>query len=181
MSSKEPVIMAMETFKNSLKNLKTRYKSMNRKILSTQTTVKCPENRKNLKQKLDSSGFTPLPSYRADADLLVCIGGDGTFWKSSIDSTSPTNADHRHQYRAPRLLSGNHAFHAGRFYLQLQPGTILDSAAVHRKNRGKDKRRHQPARRIERGNHQRPIDLLGSPETSPSAAALLNDSAETDR
>ncbi|WP_419026094.1 NAD(+)/NADH kinase [Emergencia sp.] len=45
---------------------------------------------KKLKQKLDKSGFVLLSSYSDEADLLVCIGGDGTFLHTIHEFNFPT-------------------------------------------------------------------------------------------
>lgn len=43
-----------------------------------------------MRQKLDNSGFVLLQNYREDADLLVCIGGDGTFLQAIHEFDFPT-------------------------------------------------------------------------------------------
>lgn len=45
---------------------------------------------KKLKQKLDKSGFLVLPEYSRQADLMVCIGGDGTFLEAMHKFSFPT-------------------------------------------------------------------------------------------
>lgn len=43
-----------------------------------------------LHQKLDNTGFTVLSDFKPDADLLVCIGGDGTFLEAIHKFNFPT-------------------------------------------------------------------------------------------
>lgn len=69
---------------------------------------------KRLKQKLDGSGFTLLPAYRADADLLVCIGGDGTFLE----------AIHRFDFPTMPII-GINTGHLG-FFQEIMPDMLDD-------------------------------------------------------
>ncbi|MFR7989834.1 MAG: NAD(+)/NADH kinase [Anaerovoracaceae bacterium] len=88
---------------------------MNRKIfIYANDSEMSRKTEKNLKQKLDSSGFTLLPSYRADADLLVCIGGDGTFLE----------VIHRFDF-PPMPIIGINTGHLG-FFQEIMPSMLDD-------------------------------------------------------
>lgn len=69
---------------------------------------------KKLKQKLDKSGFVLLPEYSDEADLLVCIGGDGTFLE----------AIHRFDFPAMPTI-GINTGHLG-FFQEIMPSMLDD-------------------------------------------------------
>lgn len=69
---------------------------------------------KKLKQKLDKSGFVVLPQYEENADLLVCIGGDGTFLEAI------------HRYDFPTMpIIGINTGHLG-FFQEIMPAMLDD-------------------------------------------------------
>ena len=69
---------------------------------------------KKLKQKLDKSGFIVLSSYCEDADLLVCIGGDGTFLEAI------------HKFDFPTMpIIGINTGHLG-FFQEIMPNMLDD-------------------------------------------------------
>lgn len=69
---------------------------------------------KKLKQKLDNSGFVLLSSYSDDADLLVCIGGDGTFLHTI------------HEFHFPTMpIIGINTGHLG-FFQEIMPAMLDD-------------------------------------------------------
>lgn len=69
---------------------------------------------KKLKQKLDNSGFILLNKYHEDADLLVCIGGDGTFLEAI------------HQFDFPSMpIIGINTGHLG-FFQEILPSMLDD-------------------------------------------------------
>lgn len=69
---------------------------------------------KQLKQKLDNSGFVLLPKYSDSADLLVCIGGDGTFLKAI------------HKFNFPTMpIIGINTGHLG-FFQEIMPSMLDD-------------------------------------------------------
>lgn len=78
---------------------------------------------KKLKQKLDNSGFVPLPKYSPDADLLVCIGGDGTFLE----------AIHRYDYPTMPII-GINTGHLG-FFQEIMPSMLDDFIFNYRQGR----------------------------------------------
>ena len=64
---------------------------MNKKIyIYANDSETSKKTEKQLKQKLDNSGFVLLPKYSDEADLLVCIGGDGTFLEAIHKFDFPT-------------------------------------------------------------------------------------------
>lgn len=64
---------------------------MNKKIfIYANDSEMSKRTERKLKQKLDKSGFTVLSSYSPHADLLVCIGGDGTFLEAIHNFEFPT-------------------------------------------------------------------------------------------
>ena len=64
---------------------------MNKKIyIYANDSETSKRTKKQLKQKLDNSGFVLLPKYTEKADLLVCIGGDGTFLEAIHKFDFPT-------------------------------------------------------------------------------------------
>ena len=69
---------------------------------------------KKLKQKLDRSGFTVLSSYEENADLMVCIGGDGTFLEAI------------HRFDFPQMpIIGINTGHLG-FFQEIVPSMLDD-------------------------------------------------------
>lgn len=69
---------------------------------------------KKLKQKLDKSGFVLLPKYSEHADLLVCIGGDGTFLEAL------------HKFNFPQMpIIGINTGHLG-FFQEIMPDRLDD-------------------------------------------------------
>lgn len=53
---------------------------MDRKVyIYNNDTDTSKRTKRKLRQKLDAAGFAVLPKYYDDAELLFCIGGDGTF------------------------------------------------------------------------------------------------------
>lgn len=78
---------------------------------------------KKLKQKLDNSGFTLLSKYSPDADLLVCIGGDGTFLE----------AIHRYDYPTMPII-GINTGHLG-FFQEIMPAMLDDFIFNYRQGR----------------------------------------------
>jgi len=69
---------------------------------------------KKLKQKLDKSGFLLLNHYSDDADLLVCIGGDGTFLEAI------------HKFDFPTMpIIGINTGHLG-FFQEIMPSMLDD-------------------------------------------------------
>jgi len=69
---------------------------------------------KVLKQKLVESGFNVMPSYTDDADLLVCIGGDGTFLEAI------------HKFGFPQMpIIGINTGHLG-FFQEIMPSQMDD-------------------------------------------------------
>ncbi|MEE0741746.1 MAG: NAD(+)/NADH kinase [Emergencia sp.] len=69
---------------------------------------------KQLKQKLDNSGFVLLPDYDEKADLLVCIGGDGTFLEAI------------HKFNFPGMpIIGINTGHLG-FFQEIMPSMLDD-------------------------------------------------------
>ncbi|MGN0659454.1 MAG: NAD(+)/NADH kinase [Emergencia sp.] len=69
---------------------------------------------KKLKQKMDNSGFELLSSYSPDADLLVCIGGDGTFLEAI------------HKFDFPTMpIIGINTGHLG-FFQEIMPSMLDD-------------------------------------------------------
>ncbi len=88
---------------------------MNRKIfIYANDSEMSRKTEKRLKQKLDGSGFTILPAYNADADLLVCIGGDGTFLEAI------------HRFDFPDMpIIGINTGHLG-FFQEIMPSMLDD-------------------------------------------------------
>ncbi|MGC2872887.1 NAD(+)/NADH kinase [Ihubacter sp. rT4E-8] len=87
---------------------------MNKKVfIHANDSETSKRTEKKLKQKLDNSGFTLLPNYKPDADLLVCIGGDGTFLETI----------HRYDYPTMPII-GINTGHLG-FFQEIMP-TMLD-------------------------------------------------------
>ncbi len=69
---------------------------------------------KALKQKLDKSGFSLLSDYSEEADLLVCIGGDGTFLEAI------------HKFDFPSMpIIGINTGHLG-FFQEIMPSMLDD-------------------------------------------------------
>lgn len=67
-----------------------------------------------LKGKLDISGFTVIPEFNKDADLMVCIGGDGTFLEAM------------HRYNFPSIpIIGINTGHLG-FFQEISPLMLDD-------------------------------------------------------
>jgi NAD+ kinase len=67
-----------------------------------------------LKKKLDNTGFNVLPGYCDKADLLVCIGGDGTFLEAI------------HKYDFPQMpIIGINTGHLG-FFQEILPAQMDD-------------------------------------------------------
>ncbi|MGF6375596.1 NAD+ kinase [Clostridiales Family XIII bacterium PM5-7] len=72
------------------------------------------KTKSSLRQKLDKSGFTVLPSYSEEADLLVCIGGDGTFLEAI------------HKFDFPTMpIIGINTGHLG-FFQEIMPSMLDD-------------------------------------------------------
>ena len=69
---------------------------------------------KQLKRKLDKSGFYIMPQYDESADLMVCIGGDGTFLE----------AIHRYDFPAVPII-GINTGHLG-FFQEIMPSMLDD-------------------------------------------------------
>lgn len=69
---------------------------------------------KKLRQKLDKSGYTVLNHYDENADLLVCIGGDGTFLE----------AIHRFDFPSMPII-GINTGHLG-FFQEIMPSMLDD-------------------------------------------------------
>lgn len=69
---------------------------------------------KQLRQKLDKSGFYVMQQYDDSADLLVCIGGDGTFLE----------AIHRYDFPAVPII-GINTGHLG-FFQEIMPSMLDD-------------------------------------------------------
>lgn len=88
---------------------------MNKKIyIYANDSETSKKTEKKLKQKLDNSGFVVLPSYRDDADLLVCIGGDGTFLEAI------------HKFDFPTMpIIGINTGHLG-FFQEIMPSMLDD-------------------------------------------------------
>jgi Predicted sugar kinase len=69
---------------------------------------------KKLRDKLDNSGFTILTKYDDSADLLVCIGGDGTFLETI------------HRFDFPQMpIIGINTGHLG-FFQEIMPTQLDD-------------------------------------------------------
>ncbi|MDD6044022.1 MAG: NAD(+)/NADH kinase [Eubacteriaceae bacterium] len=67
-----------------------------------------------LKKKLDKIGFEIVPNYCDDIDLLVCIGGDGTFLEAM------------HRYNFPSVpIIGINTGHLG-FFQEIAPNMLDD-------------------------------------------------------
>lgn len=67
-----------------------------------------------LKQKLDNSGFVLLQKYSEHTDLLVCIGGDGTFLEAL------------HKFNFPTMpIIGINTGHLG-FFQEIMPDRLDD-------------------------------------------------------
>lgn len=88
---------------------------MNKKIfIYANDSETSKKTEKKLKQKLDKSGFTVLSDYSKDADLLVCIGGDGTFLKVI------------HKFDFPSMpIIGINTGHLG-FFQEIMPSMLDD-------------------------------------------------------
>lgn len=69
---------------------------------------------KQLKKKLDNSGFELLTGYGEEADLLVCIGGDGTFLEAMHKFSFP-----------PMPIIGINTGHLG-FFQEIMPSLLDD-------------------------------------------------------
>ncbi len=70
--------------------------------------------KRKLRQKLDASGFAVLPKYYDDAELLVCIGGDGTFLEAI------------HKFNFPQMpIIGINTGHLG-FFQEIMPNKMDD-------------------------------------------------------
>lgn len=77
----------------------------------SETSIK---TEKKLRQKLDKSGFTVLSAYDENADLLVCIGGDGTFLEAI------------HRFNFPTMpIIGINTGHLG-FFQEIMPAMLDD-------------------------------------------------------
>ena len=88
---------------------------MNKKIyIFANDSETSKRTEKKLKQKLDNSGFLLLPDYSEEADLLVCIGGDGTFLK----------AIHKFQFPSMPII-GINTGHLG-FFQEIMPSMLDD-------------------------------------------------------
>lgn len=69
---------------------------------------------KKLRQKLDNSGYIVLNHYDENADLLVCIGGDGTFLEAI------------HRFNFPTMpIIGINTGHLG-FFQEIMPSMLDD-------------------------------------------------------
>lgn len=88
---------------------------MNRKIfIYANDTENSKKTEKKLRQKLDKSGFTVIAEYSPDADLLVCIGGDGTFLEAV------------HKFNFPPMPTiGINTGHLG-FFQEIMPSMLDD-------------------------------------------------------
>nr|WP_279261829.1 MULTISPECIES: NAD(+)/NADH kinase [Eubacteriales] len=88
---------------------------MNKKIyIYANDSETSKRTKKQLKQKLDNSGFVLLPKYTEKADLLVCIGGDGTFLEAI------------HKFDFPTMpIIGINTGHLG-FFQEIMPSMLDD-------------------------------------------------------
>ena len=57
-------------------------------IIFTRDDATSKNTERILRKKLDNTGYIVTSSYCPDADLLVCIGGDGTFLEAIQDRKS---------------------------------------------------------------------------------------------
>ncbi|MGN0732626.1 MAG: NAD(+)/NADH kinase [Emergencia sp.] len=69
---------------------------------------------RQLRKKLDKSGYTICQNYREDADLMVCIGGDGTFLEAMHKFSFP-----------PMPIIGINTGHLGLFQ-EISPNMLDD-------------------------------------------------------
>ena len=77
-------------------------------------SVTSKKTEKKLKQKLDNTGFTVLHQFSDCADLLVCIGGDGTFLEAI------------HKFNLPQMpIIGINTGHLG-FFQEIMPSQLDD-------------------------------------------------------
>lgn len=69
---------------------------------------------RQLKKKLDKTGYTVIPEYSEGADLMVCIGGDGTFLEAM------------HRFNFPSMpIIGINTGHLGMFQ-EIAPSMLDD-------------------------------------------------------
>lgn len=88
-------------------------------IFTNETAVSL-ETEKLLVRKFEDSGFAVLPDFSVDAELIVCIGGDGAFLQTV------------HEYDFPAVpIIGINTGHLG-FFQEIQP-TQLDDFIFHYK------------------------------------------------
>ena len=63
---------------------------MNKKVFLYSNLVKDSVDLKaTLKEKLENSGITVTPELTDDTDLIICVGGDGTFLRLIHDMNLP--------------------------------------------------------------------------------------------
>lgn len=89
---------------------------MKKRIISifTNETPVSLETRDLLKKKLEKNGFTVLVDFSNDAELIVCIGGDGAFLQTV------------HEYNFPFIpIIGINTGHLG-FFQEIQPNQLDD-------------------------------------------------------
>lgn len=88
---------------------------MDRKVfIYSNDTDTSKRTKRKLRQKLDAAGFAVLPKYYDDAELLFCIGGDGTFLEAI------------HKYDFPQMpIIGINTGHLG-FFQELLPTQMDD-------------------------------------------------------
>lgn len=95
------------------------------KIISTYTngTARSKQTEKLLTEKLQSSGFSVRNTYSEDAELLICIGGDGAFLHAV------------HNYGFPQIpIVGVNTGHLG-FFQEISPDQL--EGFIENYNRGK--------------------------------------------
>lgn len=83
-------------------------------IIYSSTTAPSKRTEKLLRKKLDNVGFTVVDEFCKDADLLVCIGGDGTFLEAI------------HTFDFPEMpIIGINTGHLG-FFQEIMPDKLDD-------------------------------------------------------
>ena len=88
---------------------------MDRKVyIYSNDTDTSQRTKRKLRQKLDAAGFAVLPKYYDDAELLFCIGGDGTFLEAV------------HKFNFPQMpIIGINTGHLG-FFQEIVPSKMDD-------------------------------------------------------
>lgn len=97
---------------------------MNKKIfIYANDSEASKKTERKLKTKLDKSGFVCLPEYSNEADLMVCIGGDGTFLEAI------------HKFQFPQVpIIGINTGHLG-FFQEIAPSMLDDFIFNYTQNR----------------------------------------------